>query len=879
MSISLHTTTLASLREERALTGYLVQARAELRARWHPDTGGRSWAQAHSDLLDAVLRRLLALASERAGQSPQGIALLATGGYGQRVLAPYSDVDLTFLVDRDDDPPLLREAFRLVMDVLMAGARIKVGYAYRHISEIGGDRLDHQTQTALLSARLIGGDGALFARFDRIYGPGLHIADFLFRKISERERVRQKMGESPFVIEPDLKEGAGGLRDIQTALWMARARFDKTGDALWRELVRRHILTAVEKTRLQAAREHLYTVRNLLHLITDERRERLSAARQEEIAQRLGVEAQSDVPPVEVFMREHYTHAQSAFALSEKIMQRCLEAPLTLGSDSGLASLRRTVIVAEPRRVAADPHWPLAALEFCQRYELDLAPATIEAIEELVGREGLPPDSGPRFLNLLMQPGDVEQTLRRMQRIGLLRALLPELEACMGLVPYDPAHVWTVGEHTLRVLRNLVRLRPDSPPAADLPVAYREVFSSLESPATLYLGALLHDLGKQWPTRLDGSRAPHELTGAERAEAICERLGAYAQRTQSAVFLVRWHLLLAEISRLRDLARPETIREVLRHVPDAEHLKMLYLLTWADTSAVGPGIWTDMTARLLDELYGRTLGALESDQPDEEAPDEANRRLAGVRDRVRRRLASQATDEEAEAVQAHTSAMPAAYLLNTSLETMTLHLTMISALTGDEAEHGVVTDLRTLSGTQQTELTLVAYDDPTPGLLAKITGVLYAYDIRLHAAQVFTRTIKDQQGQAIVVDTLTIDHRDQPLDRAMRGELATALGRVLGGAETADDLLTRRRRPEPSLGTVKNLRLELTEDSLILLDVVVPRGPGAIHALLRTITAQGWNIHAARLSTWAGLIRCALYLSEATPGTGGDLKAALTPAV
>ncbi|WP_395142286.1 HD domain-containing protein, partial [Armatimonas sp.] len=682
MSISLHTTTLASLREERALTGYLVQARAELRARWHPDTGGRSWAQAHSDLLDAVLRRLLALASERAGQSPQGIALLATGGYGQRVLAPYSDVDLTFLVDRDDDPPLLREAFRLVMDVLMAGARIKVGYAYRHISEIGGDRLDHQTQTALLSARLIGGDGALFARFDRIYGPGLHIADFLFRKISERERVRQKMGESPFVIEPDLKEGAGGLRDIQTALWMARARFDKTGDALWRELVRRHILTAVEKTRLQEAREHLYSVRNLLHLITDERRERLSAARQEEIAQRLGVAAQADAPPVEVFMRAHYAHAQSAFALSEKIMQRCLEAPLTLGSDSGLASLRRAVIVAEPRRVAADPHWPLAALEFCQRYDLELAPATIEAIEELVGREGLPPDSGTRFLNLLMQPGDVEQMLRRMQRTGLLKALLPELEACMGLVPYDPAHVWTVGEHTLRVLRNLARLRPDSPPAADLPVAYREVFSSLESPATLYLGALLHDLGKQWPTRLDGTRAPHELTGAERAEAICERLGAYAQRTQSAVFLVRWHLLLAEISRLRDLARPETIREVLRQVPDAEHLKMLYLLTWADTSAVGPGIWTDMTARLLDELYGRTLGALESDQPDEEAPDEANRRLAGVRDRVRRRLASQATEEEAEAVQAHTSAMPAAYLLNTQLETMTLHLTMIAALTG-----------------------------------------------------------------------------------------------------------------------------------------------------------------------------------------------------
>ena len=142
-------------------------------------------------------------------------------------------------------------------------------------------------------------------------------------------------------------------------------------------------------------------------------------------------------------------------------------------------------------------------------------------------REGLSTDSGTRFLNLLMQPGDVEQTLRRMHRTGLLRALLPELDACMGLVPYDPAHVWTVGEHTLRVLQNLTRLRPEAPPDSGVPAAYREVFASLESPATLYLGVLLHDLGKQWYTLLDGTRAPHELTGAERATALCERLGAY----------------------------------------------------------------------------------------------------------------------------------------------------------------------------------------------------------------------------------------------------------------------------------------------------------------------------------------------------------------
>lgn len=865
MPTSVSATPLASLSDERALVAYLTEARLQLRENWTPQKGGKAWAQAHSDLLDALLRRLLSLASERSGQGHQGVALLATGGYGQRTLAPYSDVDLTFLVDRDDDPPILREAFRLVMDVLMAGAKIKVGYAYRHISEIGGDRLDHQTQTALLSARLVAGDGALFARFDRIYAPGLHIADFLFRKISERERIRQKVAPSPFVVEPEVKEGAGGLRDVQTALWMARARFDKTGDSLWRELVRRHILTPNEKTRLQEAREHLYTVRNLLHLLANERRERLTAPRQEEIAAKLGFQGENDLPPVEAFMRRHYTCAQDIYDLSEKIMSRCLEAPLALGSETGLASLRRAVIVAEPRKVAADPHWPIAALEFCQKYDLELAPATVEAIEELLERESIPTDAGTRFLNLLMQPGAVEQTLRRMQRTGLLRALLPELDACMGLIPYDPAHVWTVGEHTLQVLSNLAALRSDAPPRADIPPVYREVFASLESPATLYLGALLHDLGKQWPRDLAGNRAPHEYTGAERAPALCERLGAYPQRTESAVFLVRWHLLLAELSRLRDLARPETLREVLRVVKSTEHLKMLYLLTWADTSAVGPRVWTDMAARQLDELYQRSLAALESESPDETDPSEDARRVDALRDRIRRRLARPGDKGEltidSGLVQIHTEAMPAAYLFNTPLEAMGLHLAMIGALVNGEAESGVVTDLRTLPGTLQTELTLVAYDDPKPGLLSKVTGVLYAYDIRLHAAQVFTRPMPE--GRSIVVDTLVIDYRDHPLDRPMRTELATALANVLGGKETVADLLQRRRRTEPSLGTVQNQRLEPAEE-LSLLDVVIARGPGAIHALCKALTGQGWNIHAARLSSWGGSIRCAVYISEAT---------------
>lgn len=452
---------LAQLSSEKELAAYVTEARAALRAAWRPEGGGRPWGQRHAELLDAVLRRLTAIAAERTGGFPSGVALIAMGGYGARILAPHSDVDLTFVVDRDDDPPILREAFRLVMDVLLSGAKIKIGYGYRHLSDLAQGGLDHQTQTALLDARLIAGDGALFSRFDREFTQSLQLADFLFQKEAERKKVRLRAGITPYAVEPDVKEGAGGLRDVQTALWMARARFDKRGDALWRELVRRRILTRDEARTLQDCREHLYRLRHLLHLFSGDRRDLFTIPLQEAVAERLGFERVGDSPAVEGFMNEHFAAAGEVSRLSEKIVRRIMDAPIRLGD--GLSSLRRTIVVTEPEQLAPDPLWPMRALELCQRYDLELSSPAAEAVEEHVATEiwqALPPERpGSRFVALLDQPGDSLATLRRMSDTGLLRNILPELDACRTLVPYDPTHACTVGEHSLRVFGNLLDAR------------------------------------------------------------------------------------------------------------------------------------------------------------------------------------------------------------------------------------------------------------------------------------------------------------------------------------------------------------------------------------------------------------------------------------
>ena len=988
---------LASLREEKDLAAFVVRERAALlegeavdRLLSAPE-GGRRWMHRYADLIDAVVRRLWGLARERTGHESgggssghgggPGIAVLAAGGYGMRWLAPHSDLDLTIVAARNDDPPVLRELFRLIMGVLTSGARLSVGYGYRTLADVGGDlgpeeteadggnggssggiiTLDHQTQTALLEARLVAGDPALFARFDRQFHQHLQVADFLFRKEAERRRRREKYGATPRVSEPNIKEGPGGLRDLQTAGWMARVRFGRRGggdNALWHDLVRRRILTRDEQNDLEAARALLLTVRCLVHRVSGERRDLLSRARQENIAALLEPDARSPSDALERFMRRWYGASDHLQQISEKVVARCLDAPLPLDGH-GLSAVRRAVVLGDPSRAVEDLFWPVRALAYCQTYGLSLAMATEEAMQRWAEETRAATESaassasaagsgpsplaatiraalGPALVELLGRAGDITGTVRRMERTGLLELTLPELAACMGLVPYDPAHACTVGEHTLRVLENLTRLRPPESAAVGYPAsqhaaeaadpevtACREILVGLESPATLYVAALLHDIGKQWPTLRDGAtRAPHEETGAERVPEICARLGCPPAMAERVTLLVRHHLLMAETSRLRDLNLPETIRDFVDALGgDRENLRMLYLLTRADTAAVAPGIWTPMKARQLAELYHRAeshLTAREEAAATVAAPPfsppaggtraaaagggggvsavpEDPDRLKAARDRVRRQLAREAeragsatgTGDAAESVRVHIEAMPAAYLLNTPLPVQARHLSMVARLV--ETGRPVV-DIRTPApDATYSELTVVTYDDPEPGLLSKIAGALVAFDINVHSVQAFTRPVDPPQAEGggdlppahapvIVVDTLTIDYRDRPLAPLKRADVEEALMAALAGETSVTDLLRRRRGggggDAGRDGTGRTMRAPvrlLAADDRVgggegagstLLDLEAPDEPGLVYHLTHLFSELGWNIHAARLSAWAGMVRLAVYVTD-----------------
>jgi [protein-PII] uridylyltransferase len=799
-------------------------------------------------LVDAVLRRLFALAVERAGpsESSPSLAIVATGGYGRRELAPFSDVDVTFVPALEDDPYLnilIKDMFQMVMDVFLYGANLKVGYAYRLLGDL--ERLDHQTQTTLLDARFLCGDRELFTEFRAQFRSHLLTADFLFQKWAERRAVLAKHdGDQVYGVEPNIKEGAGGLRDIQNAEWMGEVRCHASLSRLWPALVENRIVTSEEADRINVAREFLHCARAALHIVSGEARESLTAEKQEAVAVLLEYTDTPDVPAVEAFMRDYYTHAADARRIARKVITLCLDSELPLGL--GLASIGRTLSIVDAETASRDPALPFHVAELAQAYGLALSVELEDEIRRYLQVHPVPEDltvAGRVFARLLTAERGVADTLDRLEDLGCLAWLIPEFRPLMTLIPYDAAHDYTVGAHSLHVVRNLENLKTDTHFLEGHRIA-----GEIAKPEILYLAALIHDIGKQWST------GPHAETGAVAAAHICDRLGWDAERRDKVVFLVRRHLLMAETSRLRDLALEETTREFVRVVPDMDSLNMLYLLTYADTAAVGKGVWTEVQGRFLLELYARSEAILAAPRTEEGGPTPPFvPDLKRQRDRIRKGLAQQ--NLPTDIVLEHTRNLPAQYLLNTPLEEMYLHIAMINRL---RETFEPTIDFKHEYGANYTEMTLCAYDDPKPGLLAKITGVLYAHDINLHTAQVFTR----EASVRIAIDTLWVDYRGKPLSTHKRAEVQDSLRRVLLGEIGIGELLQKYKKPLKEQTIYTAVIDENVSERFSLLEVSAPDETGVVYRLARAISALDWNIHAARLSVWGSRARDAFYISD-----------------
>lgn len=848
---------LADATDLKAIAAFLRENRAALNRCHTKDGLGLSLLSENTELVDAVIRRLYEIAQAKIrvnGHTPPALAVVATGGYGRCALAPYSDIDVTFIPAREDDEltqAVIKEMFQSVMDVFLYGADMKVGYAYRLFSDLATP-LDHQTQTALLDSRLVTGDEALFSRFENEFRQRLLVADFLFQKHAERLAVLAKHGgDNVYLVEPNIKESAGGLRDAHIVEWFGQVLCGVPREQAIGALVEREILRDEHAAAFRASYEFLLVARNALHCLSEEARDMLTTEKQEGVAAALGYTDTIDRPALESFMADYYTHAARLQQVARKAMRRSVDSPLPLGV-GGLASIGQKIILVDPGQADQDAALPFHACALAQAYNLGYAETFAEDLGAYLASHCEPaqPDlCGRVFTRILAAPKGVAKTLHDLADLGALNWLIPEFGPLRLLIPYDAAHDYTVGEHSLRVVGFLEELRETDDTRYS---EYRRVWSDILSPEILFLAGLLHDIGKQWP-----KAGSHADIGADAAYQIARRLGWDEDRAAKCSFLVRHHLLMAETSRLRDLRMDETIRDFTRTVNDLDLLNMLYLLTCADTNAVGDGIWSEMKGKFLGELFARAEGFLATSADGEGAAAAASYvpDLTKLRERIKRQLAQHNLPQEA--IHEHTVRMPAQYLLNTPLEEIYLHMAMINRL----RDTGLpMVDFKTEYGSDYTEMTVVCYDDPGPGLLSKIAGVMYALDVNLHATQIFTR----EASVRIALDALWADFRGRPLSSSKKAEVQDTLRQVLTGKLSLETLFEKRKKPEKEQ-VIHLARLDdAASDRYSLLEVRAPDEPGVVYRLCRALARLGWNIHSARMSIWGSRVRAAFYITDTT---------------
>ena len=804
---------------------------------------GQEAVQAHARFIDEVLHALtmlIAADSTADGLAPAPYVVVALGGYGRGELHPSSDIDLMVVYDGELAPFVQRLTQELLYAMWDLG--LQVGHSLRSLDDcVAMARTDYPSRTSMQETRAIAGDRRLFAKFRRVLRDNVYRHDFeqfLATTLAERDQRYRKYGASPYIGEPNVKESAGGLRDVHTAMWLGAAKF---GARTLRELADKGLITAREQALTDAALTFLWRIRNALHLLSGHKNDVLTRDLQPRIARDLGYEDDEVSLGVERFMHEYYLHARVIHRISRRLIARCQESLSRRGSAERrerqqaladglvffdgqlhLADRNPGLLRREPMRMMK-VFWHLHRLG-CE-LSLDLERAVEDSLDLIDDGFRRSPAARDLFLDMCRTWGRVALTFSEMHELGLLGAYLPEFGALTCLVQYDVYHRFSADQHSLLAVEHLEALAPGQSAESE---GAAHVFNDVEKPELLMLGMLLHDIGK-------AKGHGHVKKGIPLIRDLTARIGLPPDDADAVEFLVAHHLTMSHIAQRRDIDDPRTVSDLAEVCGDPQRLRMLYLLTYADMRAVGPGVLTGWQAQILHELYARTLKRLTA--PGTAAPPRVNRT------QVSERLSTAVKDEiDAQAVKAHVAMVSERYLAGTSVQRMAEHLRLLRRL----ETAPLATELFHHPDLGSSDLVVVTRD--VPGLFSLIAGTMAAHGINIMSAQIHTR------GDGIAIDTLQVN---DPMGEALTSgatwrRTLEALGGVIAGTVSVDDLLERRRRGRtqkdaqgPPKITIDN---ELS-DAYTVIEVKCPDRVGLLHLITRTFSGLGLDIASARIAT------------------------------
>jgi [protein-PII] uridylyltransferase len=822
--------------------------------------GGASGVQvvaALTVLVDGIVARLTAAAVDDlspadAAQFESNIALVALGGYGRCELAPFSDVDLMFLYQPSVKPVAERLCNRLVQDFW--DSNLALGSSMRTPSQcLALSRQDASVHTSLLEARHVVGNpwltGELRDQIGRL-SRGRRGDAFIAATLAARAAEQKKSGANVHLLEPDLKKSRGGLRELHLLRWVAHVRF---GVARIDQLERNGHLSPEDAAVLGAAREFLLRVRNEVHFHAARAQDTLSFDEQARLAPLFGYGDRPGMLAVEQFMQQYYRHTTAIDDVTDRFVRRC-QSP---------SPWRRLVRRITAKRldgqfvVTSDEIAPtaealpsvLAGVEritqlfaLANRAGVQVADAVREQIRAAAPQlNGDVPLARRTFLELLAEPGHLEQTLQHMHALGILEKLIPEFEHARGLIQFNQYHKYTVDEHTLICVGTTEKFLDDRGPLGQ---TYRDIHHK----EILHLAVLLHDLGK-------GFERDHSELGAEIAERTAERFGLAPHLRELLVFLVHRHLLMAHLAFRRDTSDEQLLARFARQVGTPELLKMLFVLTAADIASVGPDTWTTWKAEVLCDVFARTMEKLSGEAP----TMHADQRMADVRNQVAGALDGLVPEEWLDR---HLADMTQSYLLTTPVDLIVEHLRAIHKLpTGD-----AMTIASFDPATNITSYTVYTFDNITPGLFSKIAGVLAAKGLQILSAQI--ATFKDGG----VVDRFEVFDYDfigePPSDRL--AIVGTTIAQVLRGERSIESVFAQSARVGPrfqaqpvAMEETTHVKIDNdTSDSATIIEVFTNDRQGLLYVITRTIFQLGLSVSVAKIATSLDQVLDVFYVTD-----------------
>ncbi len=818
------------------------------RSKKHKASLGIELCRERSALNDEIIVRAL---SEFGFKDVKGISIIALGGYGRDELCPYSDIDLLILYSVKSKKwakELTEHLLYFLWDL-----NLEIGHSVRTVDECIELSKDHDTTilTSLLDSRHIYGDEKLTKKLEnKLYNELLPECSNIFidKKIAESKNRVRRYGGSVYLLEPNIKEGEGGLRDVHTALWVAQARYKIKN---FRDLLNIGVINSKEHRVIEKCYNFLLAVRSQLHYLAKRREDRLSFDYQEKVARFFGYR-DAELRAVEKFMRVYYLRARLTNQQSERIIESCIaktrassESRRTTYLENGFTIQGGFLSVTSRNVFKENPVNLIRAFEYANKHSVKMS----KHLTWLIWENSIHIDDKVRrnsefngiFLRILKTAKNVSEILYQMNELRLLAHYIPEFGKIVCMVQHDAYHVYTVDVHSIFMVREIEKLTNYSY-EEEFPLLTK-IAESVEKRHVLYLACLIHDAGK-------GSGKDHSEKGARMAPVIAERMGLNKQESMQLEFLVKYHLIMPHFSQRRDLHDVSLIERFSEMVKSLETLILLYLLTFADMRSVGPDVWSNWKGMLLRELYLRTAKYLELGEYTKESVEKRKERVI---DKVLKINKKQVSLKRTRNI---LDSMPDSYFSAHAPKAIANHIKIIN-----KSDSDMTTDLVHHPREEYDEFIFWGNDDKK--LIYKICGVLTAGNVNILGARIVTTN----DGRVLDVFYVNKLGKSTSDEKEVWEKINTNLIRVHKGKDDVEQLVNKRKSGTAFYEKVIPKyppRIEIdnnSSDTSTVIDIYTHDRPGLLYDVAKTLDKLRLNINYAKISTKVDQVVDVLYVS------------------